>query len=439
LALIAAAFMCSCSGGNETGSTPAPVPPAADTSSFAATWKPETLVLDRETVQAKLRNRDAADGVYQFDPSLTEVAALNPGQLVLLTGVGLLQVDAVDARPDATVVTTEPGSLLDAASDADIAWDTAADFSQSFETFQAAGLRRPQAAPVVQCDPASDGGPCVPKTKFSGKLGNLDASQSLVVNPDGSLLLTLSIKYPQMGSTVMSVAATAKVGSFRHQGSIVVRNGVPQTEFKLSNLDLDLDLNVGAVALGAGDDTFKYPIDLTFPFELGPLPAYFKIGCAIELNPSLSDSSSARSHAHYHFVGSFGFTFDGTTVTSTGSFEPIDGSTPSVKETETVSTVTGGFGVLLEFPKVTFGTGVAKVATAEVYLVGKEEVVINQAVNIGQLGLIVGSCTTVSANVGAYAGGKLSLLKLGFSQEKQLYGKTREVYKSGNPSMAECH
>lgn len=436
----AACLLLACSGSSDSKDAPNAPQETPDQTSFQATWKPETLVLGEATVRDKLRNPEASDGSYEFDPSLTSVASLAPGQPLLLTGVDLVKVDSVEVRPDTVIVKTEPALLTDAVSDATLAWDVAADMASAIRTApQFASTTHLAAAPQFPCDTQINPNGCQPKTTFSGKLGNLDASQAMVLNPDGSLKMDLTIKFPQQGTAVLSVAASAVLKGFRQQGNVQIRSGaLGQGSIGVSGLDLDLDLNVGAVAMGQSDDTFKYPIEVTFPYALGPLPAYFKLSATISLNPVLSESSSARSHVHFHVGGSLGLALNGTNLVGMGGLKSLDGDAPKLEEVETVSPVAGGFGVLVEFPKITFGIGAAKVAATEGYLSGKEEVVINSSVVLGALGLIDGTCTTVSANVGAYAGGAIRLLGKSFSQEKQLSGVTREVSKKGNPSMSMC-
>ncbi len=423
--------------GTSDSTTPATMAP--DQTSFEATWKPETVVLDAATIQSKLVNPGATDGIYQFDASLTQLADLAPGQVLVLTGVDLVKVTSVEVLPNAILVSTTPASLVDAATDVNASWDIGADLSQPVAIAPTLPSLRTESAPTALCEPDSDGGPCLPKLTFSGKLGNLDASQQFIKNPDGSLKMTLTIKYPEAGGAVLSVAGTALLLSFRQRGEITLaKGGQIQGFFGLDRVDLDLDLSVGAVAMGTSDNTFKYPLELTFPFGLGPLPAYFKLGGKIALNPSLSSTSSARSHVRYHVAGNIGVKVVGTDVTVFGSLPTVDEKLPSATDTDTVSTVTAGLGVMVEFPRVTFGIGVAKVAASEGFLVGKSEVVINEVIRLDGMGLIAGNCTTVNANVGAYAGGTLRLLGKSFTQEKQIFGATHQAVKAGNPTMAMC-
>jgi hypothetical protein len=433
--------LAACSNASGNATPPAPLM-APDVSSFQATWKADTIVLDEATVKAWLRNPTATDGIYQFDPSLSRVAAMKPGQALVLTGVDLVKVNAVVVQPDAIVVTTERASLLDAATDADVSWDIGADMSKgpASEPQSFAPRLTLQSAPTTtDCDPASDAGPCTSKLSFSGKLGNLDASQTFSFGQDGSAKLVAKLSYrdPKSTNLQLDTAVTATVKSFRHQGNIVIRGGAVQTaSVSVPDVDADLTLQLNANTLGTSDDTFKLPISFTFRFPMGPIPAYFTMSGAVRLSPSLAATSLVKANLQHHVGGGFGLTFDGATLGGSGSLDSASGADPKVSDAAAVCDVTAGMGLLTEFPKVAFGVGIAPLASAEVYLVGKEELVVNDVLKYDAHGFIVGNCLTVQGNTGAYVGGSLRLAALGFKQEKEIYGHQRQVFKGGNPSTA---
>lgn len=446
VALLGTCFVAGCGSSGGSAQPPSRATPVApDTSSFDVTWKPETVVLDAGDVAAVIRNPRAPDGIYDFDPASEMVKNLQPGQVLVLTGVDLVRVTQVDAQPDSVRVTTEPASLLDAATDVHADWDIGSDLTKQDFSTAPQGLRdsisglRIESDPTVTCSQPDAGMPCAPKPSFKGKLGNLDASEKFTLQPDGSMKMEATIKYPlDSDGAVLSVASTATLKSFRHRGNVEIVGGVlKDASFKLDDLDLDVNINAGAVAMGTSDDTFKYPIKVTFPFSIGPVPAYADVSASIALNPSLTAKSSARSQVHFHVTGAMGITAAGKTLSGSGSLNPVEGA-PAAKESEVVSTTTAGLGVVLEFPVLTLGVGIKKVASLEATLKGKEEVVVNDIVSLNGLGLIKGSCLTVDANVGAYAAGELTLLNLSFGQEKQLYGLQRKVVNTGNPSDDLC-
>ena len=428
-----ALFGCSDSGGSEKVDTPPPSPPitlAPDTKSFDVSWKPETVVIGADTIAASLTNPYAEDGVYRFDRSATEIADLSEGQVVVLTGVDLVRVTAVESEDDAIVLSTEPASLPDAVSDADVSWNVGVDVSEPMQLNDGSGMLRPLAAPQLRCTAPGSTASC--SSSFSGTLGNLKTTQKMTTAPDGTLTMVLGMEYPQQGNSVLKVAVTAKARSFRHEGSFVVHGGSLDSAYlSLRDIELDVDIDAGAVAIGGGDNFFKLPLKLTFPFELGPIPAYITLSGAITLTPALSDQSSFRAHVKFHVGGTAGFTMDRSTITASGALEPVGGAEPTVSNVSYISTVNAGLGVLYDFPRVSLGLGLVDKASIEGYVTPKFEVVMNQALKVDGLGLISSSCATVKANVGVFAGGSFRLAGVKLGSERQLFGRAREIHREG--------
>jgi hypothetical protein len=410
---------------------------AEDQVSFQATWKPDTLVLDLATVQGNLLNPTTADGIYRFAPSLAEVGTWQPEQVVVLSGVDIVKVLSVETQADAIIVTTKPISLVTAVTDADVSWDIGVDMAQGTPTPQVmivGGADLIGASPGGQERIAAIPSP-VDKMSYQGPLGNLTAKQTMSFNADGSLKMELEVSFKD-GNTTLKVVGTGTVHSFRHSGDVSIRGGTLLSGYvDVKDVDLDLDLNIGAVALGKSDDTFKLPVQITAPAHLGPIPVYVGLGASLSLNPLLSDTSSSRTHVHFHLKGGGGFKIIDGKANSYGSLEAVE---VSAKENEAVSTVNAGLGVLLEFPKVTFGVGIAKVAAGEVFTSVKTEMVANQTMRYDGMGLITGNCLEINGNYGIFAGGTVRLAGVSLTKEMQVWGKVDSLYKAGNPDQSVC-
>jgi hypothetical protein len=421
LALACASVTAGCSSSSGGPAAPSMAP---DTSSFQATYKADTVVLDAATVAAKLTNPNATDGVYRFDPSLTQVAAMKPGQTLVLTGVDLVKVDSVQTTGGLLVVTTEPASLLDAATDAEAHWDVGVDMAQGVHPQDAPGSFRALAKPF----------PSTPLT-YTGPLGNLSATESMAFQADGSLKMDAVISF-MSGQSVLKVVADAVLQSFRTDGDVIIKNGaVQEAYYEVDSIDMDLDFNLGAVALGKSDDSFKLPVEIMAPFDIGPVPTYVTVAAEIELNPSLSDTSSSRTHAHFHLLGTAGVRWVNGTPTLYGD---LKNSTASTMDSDAVSTITAGLGVELTFPKVSFGVGIPKTTNVEVYMSQKAEIVANEVMRFDGLGLITGNCLTVEGNYGTFAGGTMRLAGLTLTKEVQGWGSDNQLYQAGNPDDSVC-
>ena len=431
LVFASALWLAACSEADgPAASEPRPTPLAPDTSSFDVSYRPETVVVDTATIESKLTNPRAADGIYRFDPSASSLAQLSAGQVLVLTGVDLVKVTSVEVTEEAIVLTTEPATLLDAVSDANVAWDIGADMSLDTQADTGGSMLRPLASPTRFCTPDN---PQACEGSFNGTLGNLKTTQKLETVPGGGLNLSFTIEYPLQVNSVLKVAVEGALRSFRHEGSVVIESGaLSQAVVRIKDVDLEIDIHARAVAMGVSDDTFKFPVSVTFPFQLGPIPAYLTVGGSIALYPSLSDKSSFKARVKFHVNGTTGLTITGNKVTGTGALVPEGATPPAVSEVDYISTVDAGFGVLTEFPRVGLGIGIAKLASLEGYVSAKEEIVMNQTINLGGLGLISGNCATINANVGAYAGGSFRLAGVELEAEQQLFGAVREVLRKGN-------
>lgn len=433
LILSAVGVVCACSGNDDGGGPAAPRSPielAPDTASADITWNPKTAVIGADAIAASLQNRYAEDGVYRFDGSAEELRGLSVGDVVVLTGVDLVRIKGVDVADDVITLTTEPATLADAASDAEVSWDVGVDLSKPVQLNDGSGMLRPLANPEILCTPPVESAAC--KDSFSGTLGNLKTTQKLQTLADGTLKMSVSMEYPQQGNAVLKAALNANVRSFRHEGAFVIHGGSLESAYlSLRDVEIDVDVDAGAVAIGGGENFFKLPLKLTFPFELGPIPAYATVSATITLTPALSAQSSLRSHVKFHVHGSAGFKIEGTTITSSGSFQDVDNQAPSASDVSYVSTVNAGLGVLFEGPRVGLGIGLVDKASIEGYVTPKFEVVMNQALKTDGLGIIASSCTTVRANVGAYAGGSFRLGGIKLGKEVQLFGVTHDVYRDG--------
>jgi hypothetical protein len=92
--------------------------------------------LTREETIASLR-RVSRDGArFTFAADAPKVRTLTPGAILLVWGIALRKVVAVEPRPDGLVVRTEPAALGEAITDGKIAWRAPADFGQGMVSWR---------------------------------------------------------------------------------------------------------------------------------------------------------------------------------------------------------------------------------------------------------------------------------------------------------------
>ena len=102
---------------------------------FDVTWAPGTVTLDRETTIRSLRGVSEDGGTIRFDGSEGKLKDVKPGVVLLVWGIALRKVSAVDREGDTLIVQTEPVALADAIVKGTIAWSVdAINTQQAFVT-----------------------------------------------------------------------------------------------------------------------------------------------------------------------------------------------------------------------------------------------------------------------------------------------------------------
>jgi hypothetical protein len=97
---------------------------------FNVTWNPNTVRLTRDQTLQALRRVSRDGATFTFASGEPAIAALKPGQILLVWGIALRKVTAVEPRGAGTLVRTDVVSLPEAIPNGHIAWKAAADFGQ---------------------------------------------------------------------------------------------------------------------------------------------------------------------------------------------------------------------------------------------------------------------------------------------------------------------
>ena len=90
------------------------------------TYTPQTVVIDRNAAIRSVRGASWDGATWHFDASEPAVAKLQSGSVMLVWGLALRKVTAVERQGDEIVVRSEPAALSDALQDADIHWNAPA-------------------------------------------------------------------------------------------------------------------------------------------------------------------------------------------------------------------------------------------------------------------------------------------------------------------------
>jgi hypothetical protein len=384
---------------------PQPLPP--DSTRFDVTWDPATVVVSPADVAAHLTNPAATDGVYHFDAGYLNARAWTAGTVLVLSGVDLARVTSVSTGSD-IVVTTEPASLADAATDADVSWSLRTDLSP-VSTKSSLGTEALPTQPVVTVNGPFGG--------FGLRTMTTLAVEDSLFHFSGNVSMT-------QGKTMLTLTYDGKLQPFFTMGNVSIRNHKLESfYFKVDNLELDLTMNLSSIALGRGDSQLTYPITIKVPQAIGPIPTYVSLGAKIDLNPLESEKSSTQGQATYHGKGSAGLSYSNGTLTPFGT---LDDSTVAFSDGAAEGDVNVGMGVLLTFPTVAVGVG-PNIAGGEVSASWKNELVANLDIQSAS-----STCYTVDVNQGIYVAGEVRLAGYKIKDEIPLKTSTKELVKKGN-------
>jgi hypothetical protein len=97
---------------------------------FDVTWSPNTVRLTRDETLHALRRVSRSGSTFTFDAAQAKIRDLKPGQILLVWGIALRKVKAVEPHGNAVVVRTDLVALPEAIQSGHIAWSGKADLSQ---------------------------------------------------------------------------------------------------------------------------------------------------------------------------------------------------------------------------------------------------------------------------------------------------------------------
>ena len=344
---------------------------------FEVTYKPETVVLDPAATQKSFEGVSADGNVFVFNRTNPAIATLHAGNVLLLQGVALKRVVAVEQQGDSLIVGTQPGTLTDAIQDGHIHWDTPITFDTAggSATLTASPLDAPRsswafsgasspvslaAAPAWAFAPAAFPAALIaaPEGK-SGSEGDWKFTTK-ATKEEGRLTLDVEIQGRPEGMTV-DVVAKGHVQSFGLITDIQISHGViEQFQYVAKNLRGDVDIDLLAKKTGDGPLKgleVKLPAPIEMPLPLGGIPFVLSISGAVIVKPSLSAKNEiAHGHFKITYGGAQGFSVNGPGMTSAGT---PDG-TQEITDASSVAIAPFAYILALALPRIELTIGLEK-------------------------------------------------------------------------------
>ncbi len=394
-----------------------------------AVWKPDTVVLEPSQISSSLLNPAADDGVYRFKPSPELAAKLTEGTVLLMSGVNLVRITQVETTAEEITLHTAPASLADAAEEADLEWKlqkVLPTFTPQPELRTNSAVLRPQGVASITPDGKS--------ASFQGTVGNFTVGYQYTRAPS-TLSSQLTVSYGK-DAAKLKLVGTAAMNAIDVQGKVGVREGATRDfDLDLDGLDVTFELDAGIIATGAGIEALKIPLQARVPFSVGVLPMYVGLGVEVEIESQVGPQSTVFFHTKCKATGKSSLHYDGKTVSLTGNLTNV--TCTAEPKNYLAPTVNFGVGVRVDLPKITLGVGLANSAVnipavgaleaaVEGFVSLKHETVGNVAVQreaAGPVPVITGTCLTLDASEGVFAGGAFRIAGLELKKETQLYGK----------------
>jgi hypothetical protein len=303
-------------------------------SKFEVTYQPETVVIDPATTQKSFEGVSADGAVFVFNTSVPAIRGLKAGSVLLLQGLALKKVVAVETAGDSLIVATVPATLTDAIQDGHIQFDAPITFDDSGSS---ASLGAPPASVVPGWKNFSAGIALAPAWAFApppmpvalvaapspkeGAEGDWKFT-SKATKEAGQLNLDVDVKGALEGMTV-DLTAKGHVQSFGLITDIQISHGVIE-QFKYVAKNLRGDVDVDFVAKKSGDGMIKgleikLPTPFQAPLPIGGIPFVLSIGEALILKPALSAKNEiAQGHFNLKYGGGQGFSMSGPGMAGEG-------------------------------------------------------------------------------------------------------------------------
>jgi hypothetical protein len=425
---VAGLFCLACGGaGGETAGQPdpsGPAPeginetPADDYLRYQLDFRDDAVVVDDLAgVQRALVRADYALGEFVFQSDFAGLDGLEVGSAAVLAGVGVFRIVGRESTSEGELVRVEEAPLTDVLENASIAWRksfvsayTADRIGLGVDEDERDSIGKERAAASSFLDG---------KLHYEGKSGKWSTVFDLAPG-EGGLDYSVATTF---GGTVGSM--TAKMngtlrGMTQEVDLEIIGGVVAQYEELYYDVAGNVNFEVGA-AKAQGEAKIGIPARLSLPFAIGPIPFRIDLGSSIAIATTLQADSSAEFAGSVKFAGDAGVRFKDGGLEYIASFDTTD---LNLSESKQTSSVTAGVSALLNFPELSVGVGVPKVAEGVAFLRFKSEAITNGTILLDANGETDGICVEAGTNFGASYGGDAKFLGVKvLSAEKDLFGK----------------
>lgn len=396
---------------------------------FLVRWRPSTIVIDG-AADAWLRTESSpADGRYVFRENAA-LAALTvsgaEGKTVLLPKIGLFKIKSVARGQGKITLTTGPGSLLEAAEEGAISWEIDAT-NHEVVALQKAVVKevadtetKPRTVNPLDSDSEL---PARESIDFHAKKDGYEVGLKMSNHVAGgrsaiSFDIMGGVEESARGAVTSAKATLVGHVAFRSSASIRFKDGaLLEFNFRLRDVELDANGTFEVDGMTVRGELVDYESRIIVPFLAGPVPLFYAIGGALNMNAAFGAGQSARISGHMTYKGDVGFEVEGMKVRNkiiTGKPVLTGTGEPDVRtEASLIAEVA--------MPRIELGMGVPHLEKAAldteagVYVDLRAIVGANASMNLSS-----GPCFEVISALQAYYGAQATFFGLRLEKEAPL-------------------
>jgi hypothetical protein len=374
----------------------------ADEVSYDVVYRPEVLLVEEEDVLRDVQDLQPPAGVFRVAAGSPLLDGVTAGSVVVWPQIGFLEILDLTDRGDVVEVEAQYAPFGAVVSEGEVRFAHAL---TAGEPGRAVGVAPSDTAtgdvagavtqalgiPGVPLDRTEDG------VSHSGTIEPYGIDHDIRIGGD-SMRVQVSASSGSVTATL-----TGEVRGLRADGLILMHPEAedPSVLIEFDNVTVDVDVTI-EIAGASGTATLIPPAQLTFPFMLGPVPAYIAVGTRLQARSSISRGETI-------ITASAGFSMRGSVVVarnddgsfgSEGGMTSFTGRSPAI-QFETVNTA--GIGIDVDAPRISFGVGRPSLATASIYGTHSAEIVANVTVAPEQQ-----YCASVGTGGAIQVGGELN-------------------------------
>lgn len=330
---------------------------------YDVTLGPMTVAIDAATAGRAVRGISEDNDVFVFDAADARAQRLAVGTILLLEGVALRKIVAVERDGDALVVGTVEATLPEAIQSGTMKWNVPVRFGSPL-----ARLRERSESPgsllgllaggwlaPVRLDAAAG------NYEKSGKLSGWDYKITSVPGPD-RLDVNLYARKEVKGLSV-ELHGVGHLKDFETQATIEIADSALKY-FDYSNKNLNGEMSFEWVAAREGnaeplkgpDAMFKFPASFSMPLPIGGIPFVLEVTEALLIEPAFGEKREmGRGSFKVSYNGVSGFGIKGDEPTAKAKLA----ATSSIGDVISVSMVPSGVIIGAVAPKIELKLGAA--------------------------------------------------------------------------------